>query len=45
MLSWIDRLGRGCVVVPLLVVGLALTMVAEWLIRFGAWLADVEDVE
>ena len=45
MLRWIDRMGRGVAVVPLLLAGLALTTVAEWLIRFGAWLADVEHDE
>jgi hypothetical protein len=43
MLSWLDRSARGLVVVPLIVIGLAFTLLAEWLIRAGAWLADVED--
>jgi hypothetical protein len=43
MLWWVDRIGRSCVAVPLLLVGLALTTVAGWLIEIGAWLADVED--
>jgi hypothetical protein len=42
MLRWIDRAGRSGVAVPLLVVGIALTMMAEWMIRCGAWLVDVD---
>ena len=39
----IDRAAKGLIVVPLIVIGLAFTVIAEWFIRAGAWLADVED--
>jgi len=42
--STIDRLGKSCVVVPVLLLGIALTEVSERLIRFGAWLSDYEDL-
>jgi len=43
--STIDRYARNCVVVPVLLLGIALTEVSERLIRFGAWLSDYEDGE
>ncbi len=43
MLSWIDRLARNCVAAPLVLLGLGLTFLAEYLIRVGAWLVGIED--
>jgi len=45
IVSTIDRYARHCVVVPVLLLGIALTEVSERLIRFGAWLSDFEDGE
>ena len=42
MFSTIDRWVRGCVVVPLVLLGMALTEIAGALITLGAWLAGVE---
>jgi hypothetical protein len=43
--STIDKFGRSCVVVPVLLLGIALTEISERLIRFGAWLSDYKDGE
>jgi hypothetical protein len=43
--STIDKFGRNCVVVPVLLLGIALTEISERLIRFGAWLSDYKDGE
>jgi hypothetical protein len=43
IVSTIDRFGKQCVVVPVLLLGIALTEISERLIRFGAWLSDYQD--
>ena len=43
--STIDRFAKSCVVVPVLLLGIAFTEVSERLIRFGAWLSDYEDLD
>lgn len=43
MFSTIDRFARNCVVVPMLLLGIAFAEVSERLIRCGAWIADFQD--
>lgn len=42
MIAALDLIGRRCLAWPLALVGLALTLIAEGMIRASAWLVGID---
>ena len=38
----IEQFARRCVVLPIILLGIGLSFLSEWCVRFGAWVDDVD---